>query len=512
MGCEIISDTLDLEMESLEAILPDPSKPETIGQGFPFPMLRRSGQVRQMSLRTITLRNDFVEAVFCVDLGGRFLSLRDIQNGFEALPSGLTLVDDSKRGVTLNGGLELLLNGTRLGAMAAVDFATHEDESAELVMFELGHGSGLAWTLRAELEPDSVGINCSLSLQNRGGARQEVKVGWRGLGDRVGVISDSPLAPLTSAGGIVGLEPHQVISFSFGLVPLTFPALACNGRGAVGLTDGAAHLQVFGEAPAAKLVVQTEKGPLEAQVELTANKPEKIDLSSISGEIKGLALFSQGEPLIQWPAVPTKEYEEEAGTRHFAHWQRALDAIRNKDFVKADHHLETSLLYNGDDPMAWWLKAVVQRHLGVDGERPELLNAHFLSPLDPALRAESFLTQNEHVKEPSPLIVPLARDPDSLTEVVCLLIDCHLIEDATRLIDEGLRHGEHRMLRYLMAYLHLQHSNMEFEAATHVKAAEAIPIGPPYPWRATEREALKLLHERFPNLPHLAHFAALADS
>lgn len=501
MGCEIISDTLDLEMESLEAILPDPSEPKTIGPGYPFPMLRRSGQVRQMSLRTITLRNEFFEAVFCIDLGGRLVALRDLQNGVSSLPTGLTLVDDESRGVAVKGGLELTLNGTRPSAMAAVDFATHEEETAELVMFELVHGRHLAWTQRAELGPDSVGLDLTLSLQNRGGEHQDVEVGWRWEGGKVGMDAQ--------ALGRVRLAPHQVLTTKVILYPLSFSPLVTNENGAIGLQGRTAHLQVFREAPQAKLVVQTDKGPLEAPVELKRNKPESIELSSIPGEIKGLAVVIQGEPLVRWPAEPFKQYEEEAGTRHFAHWQRALDAIQCNDFVKADHHLETSLLYNGDDPLAWWLKAVVQRHLGVEGERPELLNAHFLSPLDPALRCESFLGQHEHTKEASPLIAPLARDPDALTEVVCLLIECHLIEDATRLIDEALRHGEHRMLRYLMAYLHLRHSNMEFEAATHVQAAEAIPLAPPFPWRRIEREALLVLQERFPGMEKLALFAEL---
>lgn len=500
MGCEIISDTLDLELETLEPILPDPSVPETIGPGYPFPMLRRSGQIRQVSLRTITLRNSFVEAVFCVDLGGRMISLRNLLDGTEALTKGLTLVADPLRGVAAIGGFELLLDGTRAGAMAAVDFTTTDEDGAELVMAELVHGRCLSWGLRAEVLPDSTGLNLTLTLQNRGDKTTTVEVGWRWDG-QVGLT-----APRSSA---ILLAPHEVFTTKLAVHPLGFPPVATSPLGAIGLQGRTAHLQCFVEAPNSKLVVKTEKGTLEAPVVLRINKPDSVNLDSIPGEVAGLALMSDGEVLVQWPIAIPKQYEQHAGTRHFAHWQYALDALQANDYTMADHHLETSLLYNGDDPMAWWLKAVVQRHLGVAEERPELLNAHFLSPLDPALRVESFLSQSEHSKNPSPLMAPLARDPDAVIEVLCLLIGCHLIEDATRLCDEVLRHREIPMVRYLMAYLHITYTGMELEAANHIQAAEAGPIAPPFPWRRVEQRALHSLLPRFADSKNLALLARL---
>ena len=99
-------------------------------------------------------------------------------------------------------------------------------------------------------------------------------------------------------------------------------------------------------------------------------------------------------------------------------------------------------MYNADDPLLWWGKAVALRLAGEDNEQ-ELLNAHFLAPLEPALRAESFLSQPINPDgAPSPLLASLAENPEEFIEVACLLIDCGLFDQASRWIDEALRHRD----------------------------------------------------------------------
>lgn len=174
----------------------------------------------------------------------------------------------------------------------------------------------------------------------------------------------------------------------------------------------------------------------------------------------------------------------------------------------AADYIESALLFSGDHPLLWWLKAVAHRLSGeLSGD--ELLNAHFLAPGEPCLRAESFLGNNHQTKEPSPLVAPLADNPGSMLEVACLLLEVGLPSQAHQWIDECLRHREIPMLRYLMAYAHLKFSGMRFEAADQVGRASRVPINPPYPWRRTERIAVETLQREFPKDARLADLAAM---
>ena len=200
--------------------------------------------------------------------------------------------------------------------------------------------------------------------------------------------------------------------------------------------------------------------------------------------------------------------------RHTAYVKLASLEAHKANYSGAAAFLEDALLFNGDDPLAWWAKAVMIR-LGAlndeDQERTELLNAHFLSPLEPALRAEAFLSQaHEHGKDPSPLLGALEDNPENFIEVACLLIDLGLYGEATRWIDEAVRHKDLAMLRYLQASLFLQGSRMEAEASEQVAMGHRAQI-PPYPFRAIELKALTHLATRFVNDNRLWNILAIAQ-
>src|SRR5207237_1444363 len=123
-----------------------------------------------------------------------------------------------------------------------------------------------------------------------------------------------------------------------------------------------------------------------------------------------------------WQAKTDEELEDAAfdvATRHIAHALLGTRAVGSGDFAEADQRLEQALLYNAEDHLAWWMKAMAKRLSGEAAEEvPELLNAHYLAPLEPALRAESFLAQPVSMdREPNPLLKPLAEYPESFVEV-----------------------------------------------------------------------------------------------
>lgn len=202
----------------------------------------------------------------------------------------------------------------------------------------------------------------------------------------------------------------------------------------------------------------------------------------------------------------------------------AMRQLRAGDPVQAASTLLDALNDGAEDHLVWWLRAVCLRLSGqaagreAEGDEegadsPELPNAHYLAPLEPVLRAESFLAQPKTMtKEPNPLVRPLANNPDALIEVACQLLDAGLREDASRWIDEALRHREEPMLRYLQADNLLAATRMEIESAEMVRQAAGKPIEPPYPWRPAECAAIRRLADRFPQDTRLAALKRMIEA
>jgi hypothetical protein len=186
-------------------------------------------------------------------------------------------------------------------------------------------------------------------------------------------------------------------------------------------------------------------------------------------------------------------------------------ALAGHDYESAEIAFERSLLFNAEDPLTWWIKALTSRlRNGPGEERSELLNAHFLAPAEPALRAEAFLSQSQEMgKEPSPLVAALDENPEAFVEVAALLVEAGLDDQATRWIDEALRHQDLAMLRYLQGFCFLRASRMQVEAAECVAAAARLGFVPPFPWRTVEWQAIEALSERFPDDPVLRRYRGL---
>ena len=84
-----------------------------------------------------------------------------------------------------------------------------------------------------------------------------------------------------------------------------------------------------------------------------------------------------------------------------------------------------------------------------------------------------------------------------------------LYDQASRLIDEALRHLEIPMLRYLMAYCLIAGTRLSAEASEQIRLAGESPLGPPYPFRDMEIKAIRLLADRFPGDSRLGRLAKL---
>jgi hypothetical protein len=202
---------------------------------------------------------------------------------------------------------------------------------------------------------------------------------------------------------------------------------------------------------------------------------------------------------------------EELGVRSACFSLLGITALREGRYSDALGHFEQSLLFNAEDHLTWLGKAMASRLTEVsDEESRDLLNAHLLAPLEPALLAEAFLGQPAGVDGTS-LVKRLANDTDSVTEIACILYEWRQYESLAHWVGAVLQHRDVPNLRYYLAAALIDSSVMEGEAANEVRLAQEKPINPPYPWRQTEGRILKLLSERFPKDARLAELLALYE-
>ncbi len=203
------------------------------------------------------------------------------------------------------------------------------------------------------------------------------------------------------------------------------------------------------------------------------------------------------------------------GAEGLAHLGDALVAMRARRWTDADASLDKALGFLAEDHLLWWMKAAVRREgaLYEQGEeRGDLMNAHFLAPMEPVLRVESFLSQPESPhKEPHPLMRPVAASPDAIQDVACLLILCGMTEALARFADEIFRHGEFPMLRLLLADQLIRSTRMDATAREHLVLAAKAPIQPPFPWRKAEVAAIQHLRGVFPDDAWLAQLARVVQ-
>ncbi|MEI7576373.1 MAG: hypothetical protein WCK51_05730 [Armatimonadota bacterium] len=340
------------------------------------------------------------------------------------------------------------------------------------------------------------------------------------------------------------LGPGQADSYSFYLTPVKGinTVSSCNEFGVGHLHVPAKPVDENSKEPpnrpafffrasriilGAKLLIQNDSGAtFEMPVDLYPEKVHYSDLTSIPWKVVAAELRDSNGATIA-SVLPPKEFFEpeyepfptpqltllrvkqlsdaqllnltsDFTLRVPAYLELAARATERGDYQRADTCYEHALLFNGDDPLAWWAKSVNRRIGNLDdenAERTELLNAHYLSPLEPCLRAEAFLAQpRNHGKDPSPLLASFNDVPENFVEVACQLIQARFFEEAAYFIDEALRHQNLGMLHYLHAHLLSRKGGMEMEVASRVQMGTKAKF-PPMPYRDLEREILSKLAE-----------------
>lgn len=539
MPSEVFEDGIELAIGLLEAVAPST---EAVDPSYPLPALRPLDRTEARTFRTIVLENPYLRATILPDLGGRILSLFDKRTETELVPRPRTLVPTpgGPRGVRLPVGIEFQVHGDRPNAMGRVasapDLPSEEEDPAGVWLAETSMNGGLAFHVHVSLAPDRVALRLEARVQNRTlrplpyrgewvlhGAASSLAVAPEAGILLDGIARDGETLRVGRFGGEAWLGPRQVDTWVVHLIPLPGGSLAASPEAAIFFDDQVLRIQATTPVEGHKLVLRTADGrTLEAPADLGVDGPLEIpldDLPALPTAVVLLDAYGRERLRAERASPPPSFFSAQPGlgidrnasetdlrratfdpARRGPAWSGlGMLAMGERDFGAADVALENSLLYNGDDPLAWWALSAARRLSGDDGERPELLNAHYLAPLEPMLRAESFLGQSPAMgKEASPLVAPVAEIPEDLVEVACMLIEHGLLDQANRWIDEALRHHDLAMLRYLMAYVLLRGTRMEAEAAEHVRAG-AKGLVPPLPWRPVELDALRAVCARFPS-------------
>lgn len=556
MPTDAFEDTLELPIELLEVVAP----------ASPYPVLAPTGRREIRTFGTIILENAYLRVTVLPGLGGRILSIFDKRTGTEILGApSLVAEKGGSRGVRIASGIQVrLTDDDRPNDLGPID--AQIEEPPEAVWFaESAGGTGMSFHLRVELPPERAEIRLEARVLNRtrralpynGGLAlslgpvevrgdvlwsSERKAGLRLLSEELEAIRDDGAATVRSRFSSPGfLGPRQVDVWWATLRPVSgLDGVArVEADVAAFLSAEKVQVQAVEPMPGARLLLGLADGQtLEAPADLYPEHVVEIPLEGLPATPVALAVqdvgrnerlrFTVDDPAVSLAgALPADSFdvpdvnvlgERELRRLTFSTAHRALAylelghrALAAGNYEAADERLEQALLYNADDPLNWWAKAMNRRLAGADEEEsPERLNAHFLAPLEPALRAEAFLSLPHAMgREPNALVAPLAERPEALIEVACLLLEIGVTFEASRWIDEALRHRDLAMLRYLNAWSLLSRTRMEAEAAVQVAAAGRLPFEPPYPWREVERRALGELRERFPQDGRLREYAAL---
>ena len=559
MPMNVAEDSIELKIELLESLPPTSTS-------YPFPSLRKSGQSELREFRTLVLENPFLRAIIVPELGGRIIRLQDLRSNTDIwhFSPELSLESEGLRGVQSSSGLQLLTNWEdRLNALGPVADMPELGEAGDPTGIWLSElcGNGLSINWRISLLPDSATLELEARVFNRtlspvpynGGIAMPagdwacLDGHWTWLGHQGSMRLEMERMLFAESNRLHRfnrlryLAPRQLDAWTIQLVPSAIGSRlrAANSSAHVGWDENELMIQGLEVIPGAKVVVRTStQETMELPIEISKDSLEVVSLASLPAGISELVILDRDRVervrASTWESnlprrvaddrvpdsLPLDADEDELlgakfelPHRHLAHLLTGYRLLRQGRFADASHSFEQALLFNAEDHLIWWAKSAADRLAGAATEdRPELLNAHFLAPLEPILRAEGFLSTQALSRGRSTVLEVLQRTPEAFIDVACLLIEANLSEDALKWLAEALLHVDLPILRYLLADLYLQVGQMEIEAAEQVQLAIASEPQPPYPWRRVEFEALGRVAERFPADGSLRRFVSVANA
>ena len=541
MPSELFLETIEIDVEIAEALPIDAN-----ATCYPLPSLVGTGKYQKVELEAVLLENAFLRVTVIPALGGRIWSIFHKGQNREAIPQSgqLKLSTGGPRGVWLDAGIQFWPGEDMArNSLAPVEFdlreAEGEDDPATVLLFDLIPGLGLSYHASISLKPDQAQVEIAVRLLNRNLTALPYTCSFQSSSEFVRLYPEGELFEHEDNGVFRrfakgdALAPRQTDSFSLSVVP-SFATGIDHHQSGLTLTIGDKELTLETSLirPKSRMFLgQPDGQTLEATFDLYPENPQVVTYESLGGKPIGVVVRDlSGNDLLTWSKVetgkikllgsatgtlllsPPADSKESKYNLAFKGTSTEADlngvfsvpalaspariVVAMRKLAAGDPNTALALLTdavntNAEDPLTWWLVCVAKRHANIGSEEnAELLNAHYLSPMEPVLRAESFLASpisNEQAR----VLEPLKSCPESAIEIACLYVEAGLFADSVRLIGELRRQMDLPMLKLLEAYCYKVGSRMDVQAAelmTGIKRSDLTP------WRRIEIEACKRLY------------------
>ena len=571
MPTEFYEDSIDLTVQKVAAVPFDLAFEEP----YPWMRLQLQSEVYSKTFESLVLENELIRITMLPELGMRIWSIFDVKNKVEFLsaPSDPKVVDIGPRGAGILDGLLVGIGDRqRSTSLSRADWqafpAGGADGAAAIVFGETGSGIEADWLGCVTLFPGRRSFTFELKVHNR--SLKSIRLpsgfsaflpGYEEVSRHVLKTPDGRVIVAKPSGFMGDIELH-FDSAVFDLLPRHQPILtprqivssrteftfysgvpgevAVTSDACIGVDDTSVQFQSSRLISNCSLVVNSEGEKLAASIDLDPAVPILSLKEAFGGHPDSVEIADKDQILVAWPAqaesfgqdtlnlphlhaIETLELPEDLselqrlfqvpGIGHAALAAAAQLECQNDNFHAADSLVDQAINLNAEDHLLWWLKAAIHRRIKANDESDVRLNAHFLAPLEPLLRMESFLSQGqEQGKSANPIMDPLAKNLDASLDAIHHMLEAGFTEDVARVLDELLRHTDSPMLRILSAWLLETRSRMSVEAGIHIQALENINLTPPYPWRFYEREAVNHLAQNHPDSKALQSLSRLINA
>ena len=331
------------------------------------------------------------------------------------------------------------------------------------------------------------------------------------------------------------MAPMQLDSFSFGVagIELLPTAMHVSEYVAAELTEKTLKLLPFQDLGKCRILLGlADERTVETSCELVSQRVVEISVATLGAKVDKLALKSpDGKMLLSNESYSGTEHRKEFDTLVFdSAFQSLLDnrieesergfilatsdlqtraaswfslgllAMRQRNWQLAEANFSESLLFNGANSLAWWLRNWCLRKQNIANES-DLPNAHFLSPLEPCLRADSFFATND-----AKLLEGFGNNHNHYLDVAEWLFYAGQWEELYALLNEAILRAPASIHHLLLAFAFLQIPNKEMATMEQITFAtqcqnQVLPV------RANELYAVKFLKQRFPQIEYLKGFA-----
>lgn len=170
MPTHVYQDSIELEIDVLEAVPLTPESDTARSSAYPYPWLRMTGVRQRTTFETAVIENEFLKVTVVPALGGRILRILDKSTGTEILGAedSLHIDSDQHRGASLFEGIICSPLPSQKTGLGPVDWQAVEPEDdsspAGIWFFILDH---ISIHFGIFLPPDRAEISLELRCHNR---------------------------------------------------------------------------------------------------------------------------------------------------------------------------------------------------------------------------------------------------------------------------------------------------------------------------------------------------------